>query len=144
MKKLIPLVAILCMVSSCTVNEYYECPESHLVSETFYIDTRAENWQIYDQPDGLYYFSTWQAPEITQAVLQEGFLSVFCIENGRDNQLPYIRPYIDNEQYLYTENIRYDVEQGYITFIVEPSDFYNMYNPGNKQFKVVVVKPIYH
>ena len=64
-------------------------------------------------------------------------VAYFIDADGRDNMLPYLLPYYDNNigDYYY-ENVRFDVSRGEITFIIEDSDFNHANIPSHMSFKV--------
>ena len=147
MKKflLLPILASLFLFSACTFEEYYECPEEHSILISDIIDVLPNHWSFNDNNDGLYFYSTWNYSALTQDVLNSGAVLAYYWDGTRDNQLPYVRPYQESNGYLYFENIRFDYQQGKITFILEPSDFIEPYAiTGKMSFKVVVIKNIRH
>lgn len=71
-----------------------------------------------------YYYSTWENADITPDVIDNGVVLVYYIDaDKRDNILPYLLPYETPDGNLYMENIRYDIETGAISFIIQDSDF---------------------
>ena len=58
---------------------------------------------------------------------------------GRDNILPYVYP-VDNGKELIMQNIRYEVENGILTLVIEWQDF-RRYIQGDYQFKVCILQP---
>ena len=81
-------------------------------------------------------------PEITNKVIENGIVVAYFIDNsGRDNMLPYLLPYFDqNINDYYYENVRFDISRGEITFIIEDSDFEHANIPNLMKFKVSIVE----
>jgi hypothetical protein len=75
-------------------------------------------------------------------VIEDGIVVAYYIDgDGRDNMLPYLLPYRDDStDELYYENVRFDMSQGKITFIIEDSDFYHATVNHLMKFKVSVAK----
>lgn len=108
--------------------------------ESFYIDVYPNHWvDDYDLP---YIYASFSAPEITPDVIEDGIVVAYYIDgDGRDNMLPYLLPYRDgNTDYLYYENVRFDMSPGEITFIIEDSDFEHANVVSPMKFKVSVAK----
>ncbi|MBQ9474054.1 MAG: hypothetical protein IJU81_06560 [Bacteroidales bacterium] len=98
---------------------------------TSYYNVGPNQWDAHlnDNGDGTftpdYYYSEWTNEDITPEVVENGYVLVYYVDGaGRDNQLPYVLPYYDEDQdAYYMENIRFDVKEGRIRFIIEDSDF---------------------
>jgi len=142
MKKILfSAIAALFLFSACTI----ECPEEHLISTSYLVDVPANSWRLNDNSDGVYFWSAWNMPALTQEVLDRGVVLAYFWDGAHDNMLPYIRPYMEQDGYQYFENIRFDYERGKITFIIEPNDFVEPYPITRAMnFKVVVLQNIYH
>ena len=135
LKKLfLPVLAVL-MLASCT-KEYITVEEHYDGSQlaTTYCTVRPDEWEpAVNNGDTTYWYATYECTSITKKVIDDGAVLAYCIEDGRDNLLPYIIPVrvwtSDTTYDWYLENIRYDLEyneadkKGYITFIMEDSDF---------------------
>jgi len=107
-----------------------------------YIDARGADWQLSGtegQP-GCYVYQEFRFDEITDAVLNTGAVLVYLVDaDGRDNILPYVFP-VDNGEVLIMQNIRFDVERGILTLIIEWQDFHK-YIQGDYKFKVCILQP---
>ncbi len=111
--------------------------------EVIYIDAKKNNWQISGKEgeEGCYQFQEFKFPEITNAVLNEGAVLVYYIDKeGRDNMLPLVLPYDEGRETV-IETIRFDCEKGYLTLIIESSDFMAVPSSRDIRFKVCILKP---
>ena len=128
MKKIIfPIVLSAILFSGCDVYRTYETYEViKQGTDMFvdYIDAYGADWKLSGkegQP-GCYVYQEFR----------------FDAE-GRDNILPYVFP-VDNQSELIMQNIRFDVEKGILTLIIEWQDF-RKYSQDNYRFKVCILKP---
>jgi len=145
MKKLL-LFAIVttAMLSGCT----RECDHDFAAIDTYYFTVRHANpnqWSSEAAPpngDGPYFYATFNESAITDYVIESGVVLCYVIENGRDNILPYLRPWgFNNFNEPFFQNIRFDIERGKITFIIEASDMNFPFAPAlDFEFKVVVIQ----
>lgn len=82
-----------------------------------------------------YYFATVRWDELDRDVIDYGTVNAYLIQNGKQNLLPLVTPItyynIDTDgdglgdtDITVAENIRYDMEYGKITFIIEDMDGY--------------------
>lgn len=111
--------------------------------EVIYIDAKRDNWQTSGKEgeEGCYQFQEFKFPEITNAVLNEGAVLVYYIDKeGRDNMLPLVLPYDEGRETV-IETIRFDCEKGYLTLIIESSDFMAVPSSRDIRFKVCILKP---
>ncbi|MBR5832254.1 MAG: hypothetical protein IKY79_06525 [Bacteroidales bacterium] len=128
-------IAIPCFMTSCIKEEDVHIHNYGIV-KTFYIDVYSNHWV--DRNDLPYIYASFSAPEITKEVIENGIVVAYFIDaDGRDNMLPYLLPYYDdNIGDYYYENVRFDVSRGKITFIIEDSDFNHANIPSHMSFKV--------
>lgn len=108
---------------------------------TDYITVHPNQWLDNKAPGtpGHYIYATVNLPVISQYMLESGLVIAYYLEQ-QDNVLPYTRPYVYTDGFLYTETIRFDVEVGKITFIIEASDFSSPDNIDyNMKFKVITI-----
>ena len=147
MKKMfIPVVAASLFLSGCTFHEHYDTYEVvQQGTDMFvdYIEAKGNDWipsGTEGQP-GFYVYQEFKFPEITEKVLNDGAVLVYLVDaDGRDNILPYVFP-VDNQQGLILmQNIRFDVEKGILTIIIEWQDF-KKYIQGDYEFKVCILQP---
>ena len=134
-----------------TYEEYYTtCNHDFAVVDTYYYTVKPGEWREEPAPnrgDGPYLFTTYRLSKITANVIENGVILCYLIDdNGRDNVLPYLRPWGFNSfNEPYSQNVRFDVEQGLITFIIEASDLEFPYRPsGNMRFKISVIQNYRH
>lgn len=146
MKKIfIPVIAASLLLSGCTFHEHYDTYEVvQQGTDMFvdYIEAKGNDWILSGtegQP-GCYVYQEFRFDEITQNVLDKGAVLVYLIDaDGRDNILPYVFP-VDNGYELIMQNIRFDVEKGILTIVIEWQDF-KKYNQGDYEFKVCILQP---
>ena len=145
MKKLSLLLvaAVPLLFTGCDIHEHYETYEV-VGSELFvdYIDVNGSDWLLYGvegQP-GCYVYQEFRFDEINQKVLNGGAVLVYLVDaDNRDNILPYVFP-VDNGHELIMQNIRYEVELGILTIVIEWQDF-KKYIQDNYKFKVCILTP---
>jgi hypothetical protein len=147
-------VAIMLMFSGCGPDEYNEyyitCDHDYAAMDTYYVPVNSILWtdepSFNDGGDGPYIYYTHNMPQITENVIENGIVLVYLIENGRDNILPYLRPWgINTFDEPFSQNVRFDIEEGKITFITELSDLeFPAYPAGALEFKVVVLQNFVH
>jgi len=145
MKKFFTLAMMLTAVlfSGC-IKDVTEVHEDYYVGSTvksYYITAKMGNWQVYGEPgkEGCYMFQTFEFPEITETVMDQGFVTAFYCGKYGDTQLPYILPY--DEGFGVIENIYCDYTQGSFSVMIESSDFSIVPRNADIQIKVVVVVP---
>ena len=148
-------VVSVTLFSGCIREYYTTCDHDYAAMDTYYFSVKPNEWigkpDSGGEGDGPYFFYTYRLPKITANVIKEGVVLCYFIDNdGRDNLLPYLRPWdFDNYGKPYFQNIRFDVEnvnqQGFITFIIEANDFDFPNRPDrNMEFKVVVIQNYRH
>ena len=140
MKRLFKTLAVVLFVVFALAGCSYEVGVD---MEVIYIDAKRNNWQISGKEgeEGCYQFQEFKFPEITNAVLNEGAVLVYYIDKeGRDNMLPLVLPYDEGRETV-IETIRFDCEKGYLTLIIESSDFMAVPSSRDIRFKVCILKP---
>lgn len=145
MKKIIiPVIATL-LLSACDIDKTYETYEIiKQGTDMFvdYVDAKGNEWEQSGQEGqpGFYIYQEFEFPEVTEDVLEYGAVLVYLVDaDGRDNILPYVFP-VDNGYELIMQNIRYDVEKGIVTIIIEWQDF-KKYLQNDYRFKVCILQP---
>lgn len=109
---------------------------------TDYIDARNADWKLSGREGnpGCYLYQEYKFDEITDRVLESGAVLVYLVDgDGRDNILPYVLPF-DNGREIVMQNIRFDVERGILTLIIEWQDF-KCYQQNDYRFKVCILSP---
>jgi len=145
MKKIvIPILAAI-LLSSCDIHETYETYEIVKVGTDMfvdYVDAAGNDWLSSgtEGKPGFYVYQEFLFPEVTDNVMNDGAVLVYLVDaDGRDNVLPYVFP-VDNGQELIMQNIRYDVEKGKVTIVIEWQDF-GKYQQVDYKFKVCILQP---
>jgi len=108
---------------------------------TDYIKANYDRWNREGRPGdvGFYVWQKFEFKEITKKVMDDGAVMVYFIdEEGRDNTLPYVFP-VDNGRYSLLENIRFRVEKGFLTIMVEWSDSQEYEINYDMRFKVCIM-----
>jgi len=146
MKKIfIPVIAASLLMSGCTFHEHYDTYEVVQQGTDMFVDyivAKGNDWipSGNEGQPGFYIYQEFEFPEITQNVLENGAVLVYLVDaDGRDNILPYVFP-VDNGNELLMQNIRFDVEKGILTIVIEWQDF-RKYTQGDYDFKVCILQP---
>lgn len=145
MKKLIFMMALSIMVLvSCEREHYCDCnnnnvPSNTVALSTFYINVKLEDWAKYDDAE-KYVYAYFDAPEITDNVIENGLVISYFVDGEYDNQLPYVYPVPLLTDTIY-ENMRFDYKKGVITFIIEDSNMGFTFPNNDRTFKVCVFSP---
>ncbi len=115
-------------------------PDNLATLTTKYISVYPEDWQVNNAPLERYSYATFELEDITKTVIENGAVMTYFIA-GQDNPMPYIFPVVNENNDTVMHNYRYDLEQGYITFILESSDM-ELYLPQDTtDFKVSIFCP---
>lgn len=109
------------------------------------VTVKFNDWQYANNGTPYYYcLVDWNA--VTDEVVNNGNVNVYLYENGRQSPLPYVYPIpIGNNQYV-GENLRFVVETGRITLILEDLDgdtpiVSRDYTP-DMTFRIVLTHPV--
>lgn len=121
--------------NSCTNN----VPTNTVALSTFYINVSHEKWLKFDDVE-KYVYASFDAPEITENVIENGLVVSYFVDGDYDNQLPYVYPVALLTDTIY-ENMRFDYCKGEITFIIEDSDMEFAIPTNDRTFKVCVFSP---
>lgn len=146
MKKLIFMMALSIMVLvSCEREHYCDCnnnnvPSNTVALSTFYINVKPEDWAEYDDAE-KYVYASFEAPEITENVINNGLVVAYFVDGKYDNQLPYVFPVVTSTSDTIYENMRFDYTKEKITFIIEDSDMRFAIPTNEREFKVCVFSP---
>ena len=147
MKKIIiPLATLALLFCSCgdvyRTYETYEIVKQGTDMFVDYIEARGTDWQLSGTQGtpGCYVYQEFSFKEINQEVIDKGAVLVYLVDaDDRDNILPYVFP-VDNGHELIMQNIRYEVERGILTIVIEWQDF-KKYIQGDYKFKVCILTP---
>lgn len=148
MKKLflLPLVALLFATTGCTKEETV-LVQSNTYVYTEYPQVNASEWTpSYNlHGDGTYttnyLYYTYQNPYISERLLNDSFVLTYYIDdNNYDVPLPAV---IKSADGLHSAIIRYDIQMGSVTFILESidGDYTALQNfiPATMSFKVCMM-----
>ena len=151
MKRLIffPILALF-MFSACIEGDTY-VDESTIIEgslKSVYTATiQPSQWLpsgTYGAP-GYYLYATIEAPFITNYVLDKGAVMIYTYFDGFEVQLPYIiSRRVDFSNFVeilsYESEPGYLLEPGYLSFILDASDFQADPYPSPLVFKIVVIE----
>lgn len=147
---LLPLLGVLSltMMTSCIkdyvteehIHQYYE--GSKIYTTEYTID--AKDWQKGDFNGRQYLYCTMDNTDITPNVMDKGAVfgymwTLYNNENYCWSPLPYVYPLIVDNKTV-PENIRIEIEEGLVTFIIEELDAKEPFGVEDTMyFKVVVM-----
>lgn len=113
------------------------------------VTVKYDDWVTNDEGVNYIYFPiNWDI--LTDHVVYDGNVNVYVYENGRQNPLPYVYPlgyvtYSDSSSDFAIENLRYDVEVGCVTLIMQDMDLEKPVvtrNWPDMTFRIVATAPI--
>ena len=139
-KALIALVSCMFLLCGCSF-ERYEMGSDIKVS---YYTVGYNKWTKESTgPNTWQYYYSIKNKDITNDVMDNGAVLAYFIDEayGSDTPLPYTFTVSDTHHNVMTQNIRYEVKSGYITFIVEWSDGGEYDILDDYEFKVCVISP---
>ena len=139
-KALIALISCMFLLCGCSF-ERYEMGSDINVS---YYTVGYNKWTKESTgPNTWQYYYSIKNKDITNDVMDNGAVLAYFIEEayGSDTPLPYTFTVSDTHHNVMTQNIRYEVKSGYITFIVEWSDGGEYDILQDYEFKVCVISP---
>lgn len=139
-KTIITMLAVVAMAFGLTSCEHQTMRS---VEVTIYPSDWVTNSQV------NYYFATVDWDELDGDVIDYGTVNAYLIQNGRQNLLPLVTPItyynvdgIDGNDITVAENIRFDLEYGRITFIIEDMDGFlpgDMEGTNPMTFRIVAI-----
>lgn len=125
------------------------CSKEGLVESVAYlVDVRYDDWK--KDASLNYVYCPIDISSISGNVLTDGTVTVYVYEGNRQNPLPYVYPilvtYTDGTTGYVGENLRYDVERGRITLIMQDLDgvapAITRENCPDMTFRIVVSAPV--
>lgn len=159
MKKFfIPVVLSALLLCGCDIYKTYETYNVYGTNITTYeINTPNDKWKESivngEGINGYYVYQQFIFPEITDEVFRKGSVQVYLVEtvqaeNPKDSYtckhiLPYVYPrdiIEGNDRFQIMQNIRYEVEPGLLTIVVEWQDFYRC-DLEDFKFNVCILTP---
>ena len=147
MRKLLTLCLVLIAMASCEENNYVTRPTTTTSPDNMsrrIIDLQVDerDWKYSNKPDNNYYFATFNIPELTKEVYDNGIISIYVEYQNPDGTytmglMPavYHKEEFDQEgnQILYTLTLDAEYSVGQVTVIATSSDFFQQ-NPGSYHF----------
>ena len=130
--------------TSCTKEVYIESSGTRVAE----ITVRYDDWRT---DNGInYYYCPIDWDVLSKHVVYDGNVSVYLYEGGRQNPLPYVYPmevlYDDNTTGVVGENLRFDLEEGRVTVIMQDLDGYLPQISRNTcpdmTFRIVATAPV--
>ncbi len=119
----------------------------HQTMRSIEVTIQPTDWVTNSQVN--YYFATVRWDELDGNVIDYGTVNAYLIQNGRQNLLPLVTPItyynidgIPGNDVTVAENIRFDMEYGKITFIIEDMDGYlpgDMEGTAPMTFRIVAI-----
>ena len=139
-KTILTMLAAVAMVFGLTSCE-------HQTMRSVEVTIQPSEWVTNSQVN--YYFATVRWDELDGDVIDYGTVNAYLIQNGRQNLLPLVTPItyynvdgIAGNDITVAENIRFDLEYGYITFIIEDMDGFlpgDMESTTPMTFRIVAI-----
>ena len=131
--------------TSCTKEVYIESSGTRVAEVT----VKYDDWEQ-DDPNVNYVYCTVDWDVLSEHVIYDGNVNVYVYEDGRQNPLPYVYPipvdYDDGTTGVVGENLRFDMEEGRITLIMQDLDGYkpqiSRSNTPNMVFRIVATAPV--
>lgn len=131
--------------TSCTKEVYIESSGTRVAEVT----VKYDDW-FTDDPEVNYVYFPVKWEVLSDHVIYDGNVNVYVYEDGRQNPLPYVYPidvtYDNDSTGVVGENLRFDLEKGRVTLIMQDLDGYkpelSRANTPNMVFRIVATAPI--
>ena len=131
--------------TSCTKEVYIESSGTRVAEVT----VKYDDWEQ-DDPNVNYVYCTVDWDVLSEHVIYDGNVNVYVYENGHQCPLPYVYPmgfvtYTDGTTDFLVENLRFNVETGRVTIIMQDMDESVPdlgYNTPEMTFRIVATAPI--
>lgn len=131
--------------TSCTKEVYIESSGTRVAEVT----VKYDDW-VTDDNEVNYVYCPVDWEVLSEHVIYDGNVNVYVYEDGRQNPLPYVYPmdvtYDDGTSDVVGENLRFDLEEGRITLIMQDLDGWkpqlSRANTPNMVFRIVATAPI--
>lgn len=150
MKKiLLPLIALIMMLSSCTKENYFieeVIKETAPLSFTRYYTVQSRQWVLWDDiqdPDNsrfTYFYFDLAVPQLTPWVFDNGIMNCYVTYDGDDYvyPLPFDDFYMNSGgSWMWTEQVTCEFSPGNVRFILKYNDFdVNLREPLNYRFMI--------
>ncbi len=136
MKKILLLVAVALMGVACD-DEDHGWYDDSLKQDSR--DVTVRSWEYVITDNSEFMFQSVATNMIDQYVCDHGSVQVFMYDGEVQVPLPMVRHRIDdNTGERYTVTTDFDFEAGWINFYVTDSGFPGQFDPGIRDFRVVV------
>ncbi len=138
MKRLISLLSVIALLTSCT---FYDTDSTDVV----HLSVNTHDWQVNLDPANsipLYYSYTFAMPEITAQLYEDGLVQTYMVFDGAQQALPYVQHFQGTDgitKWDWTRTIDCRYAAGELTVFVTNSDFVNDL-PESMNFRVVLIK----
>lgn len=139
-KALIALFTCTLLLCGCSYDTY----ELGTDISVTYVTADKRDWILEETQVGYDIYQSFQVKDITQDVINNGAVLVYMVDEkkDRDNLLPYIFPVVVSDtQELLLQNIRFDVEKGWVSIVIEWEDGLDSDILENYKFKICVLAP---
>ncbi len=137
-KYFLALFVVALSLCGCSYDKYEVGSEL----QVYYEDAPANSWHESGregEPE-YYVYQQFRFPEITSSVMDDGAVMVYLCQGNVDVPLPNVFPVADGHITV-MENMRFEVEKGLITVVLEWSDFKFHDNLNNYKFKFCILTP---
>ena len=137
-KNVLALLVVALIFCGCSYDKY----EIGSDLQVYYEDAPANKWLSSGREGepGYYVYQQFRFPEITSSVMDEGAVMVYLCEGSIDVPLPNVFP-VEDGRTIVTENMRFEVEKGLVTIVLEWNDFNFHDNLENYKFKICILTP---
>lgn len=139
-KALISLFTCTLLLCGCSYDTY----ELGTDMTVTYVTAYKQDWISEETGIGYDLYQSFQIKDITQDVINNGAVLVYLVDEkkDRDNMLPFVFPVrVAGTQDIILQNIRFDVEKGWLSIVIEWADGLDSEVTDDYKFKVCVMAP---
>ena len=139
-KALISLFTCTLLLCGCSYDTY----ELGTDMTVTYVTAYKQDWISEETEIGYDLYQSFQIKDITQDVINNGAVLVYLVDEkkDRDNMLPFVFPVrVAGTQDIILQNIRFDVEKGWLSIVIEWADGLDSEVADDYKFKVCVMAP---
>ena len=116
----IAVVIMAALLTSCQKDEVYQ---TYVNSYTKDYTVTTKNWQIGTDDSGNYFYCEIPEPALTDEVYDYGTMQAFILMDGYNiSPLPFNDYWIDENNYMWTEQATCEFRPGTVRFILKYSD----------------------
>lgn len=141
MKKISFLLLVTLILVSCQGPQGVEGPQGYGTNwKIINLVGAQKDWVQNLDDNGLnrYYSCNYNMPEINSTVFNDGNVTVYYVENGVQQPLPYVRHFQNTAGNFWTRTIDYDYSVGKLNIYVTNSDF-AVDAPATMNFRAVLM-----